>query len=76
MKDPNDKSTIDGFADLELPEMPAAKPARAKKSKPVKLKPGPRPKNGVAMTGAERAKAFRDRKRARELAESEGTPEE
>jgi hypothetical protein len=64
MKDPNDKNTIDGFADLELPEMSPAKPARASKSKPVKLKPGPKPRNGVTMTGAERAKAFRDRKRA------------
>lgn len=58
MKDRNDAHTIDGFADLELP--PPAAP---------KAKPGPKPRNGEAMTGAERAKAFRDRKRAEREAE-------
>lgn len=58
MKDPNDKRTVDGFADLELPP-----PA------PPKAKPGPKPKNGEAMSGAARAKAFRDRKRAERDAE-------
>ena len=36
-------------------------PGAARKSK---AKPGPKPKNGEAMSGAARAKAFRDRKRA------------
>lgn len=34
-----------------------------------KAKPGPKPKNGEAMSGAARAKAFRDRKRAERDAE-------
>lgn len=58
MKDLNDRHTIDGFADLELP--PAEGP---------KAKPGPKPKHGATMTGAERAKVFRDRKRAERDAE-------
>lgn len=58
MKDLFDKQTIDGFADLELP--PPAAP---------KAKPGPKPRHGETMTGAERAKAFRDRKRAERDAE-------
>lgn len=42
-----------------------AKPA----AKPAKAKPGPKPKHGEAMSGAARAKAFRDRKRAERDAE-------
>jgi len=55
MKDPKDTRTIDGFADLMLP--------------PTKRKPGPKPKGEATMTGAERARAFRDRKRAQRDAE-------
>lgn len=95
MKDVNDHSTVDGFADLlrgleEQPEeevqyrpsiamsdlaelvalcakkagidMPKPVPGSAHKAK--KAKPGPKPKHGETMSGAERAKAFRDRKRA------------
>lgn len=36
-----------------------------------KGKPGPKPKSGETMSGAERAKAFRDRKRAAKKAEEE-----
>lgn len=36
-----------------------------------KGKPGPKPKNGETMSGAERAKAFRDRQRAAKKAEAE-----
>lgn len=102
MKDVNDHSTVDGFADLlrgleeqseeEVPvrpgialsdlaelvalcaekagiDMPKPVPGSAHKAK--KAKPGPKPKHGETMSGAERAKAFRDRKRAERDAERE-----
>lgn len=47
-----------------------AEPAPGAVRKP-KAKPGPKPKNGEAMSGAARAKAFRDRKRAERDAERE-----
>ncbi|MND78391.1 hypothetical protein D3C80_701050 [compost metagenome] len=43
-------------------DMPKPVPGSAHKAK--KAKPGPKPKHGETMSGAERAKAFRDRKRA------------
>lgn len=48
-------------------DMPKPVPGAA--HKPVKAKRGPKPKNGETMSGAERAKAFRDRKRAERDAE-------
>ena len=103
MKDANDHSTVDGFADLlrgledQQPEedvpvrpsialsdlaelvalcakksgidMPKPVPGSAHKAK--KAKPGPKPKHGKTMSGAERAKAFRDRKRAERDADRE-----
>lgn len=45
-------------------------PAPGTARKP-KAKPGPKPKHGETMSGAERAKAFRDRKRAERDAERE-----
>ena len=40
------------------------KPVPGASHKPAKAKPGPKPKHGETMSGADRAKAFRDRKRA------------
>jgi hypothetical protein len=47
-------------------DLPKPVPGAAHKAK---AKPGPKPKNGEAMSGAARAKAFRDRKRAERDAE-------
>lgn len=57
MKDPNDKKTIDGFADLvtQLEETPPLK------------RVGRKPKGDVAMTPAEKQKAYRLRQKQKQL---------
>jgi hypothetical protein len=54
MKDPKDKKTIDGFADL----------VAQVESTPPRAKPGRKPAGDKALTPAEKQKAYRDRKRA------------
>lgn len=54
MKDPKDKKTVDGFADL-LAQVESA---------PPRNKPGRKPAGEQALTPAEKQKAYRDRKRA------------
>lgn len=48
----------------------AAEPAPGAARKP-KGKPGPKPRNGQTMSGADRARAFRERKRAEREADRE-----
>lgn len=57
MKDPNDKKTIDGFADLvtQLEDTPPLKRA------------GRKPKGERAMTPAEKQKAYRLREKQKKL---------
>lgn len=57
MKDPNDKKTIDGFADLvtQLDDTPPLK------------RVGRKPKGDVAMTPAEKQKAYRLRQKQKKL---------
>ena len=59
MKDPNDKHTVDGFADL----------VTQLDKQPRKSRAGRKPKGDVAMTAAEKQKAYRDRVRAAKEAE-------
>lgn len=60
MKDPHDKRTIDGFADLVT---------LVENAPPLK-KRGRRPKGEVAMSAGEKQKAYRDRVRAAKQAEA------
>lgn len=53
MKDPRDKKTVDGFADL-LAQVESAPPRK---------KPGRKPAGEKALTPAEKQKAYRDRLR-------------
>lgn len=64
MKDPNDKKTVDGFADL----------VTLVENTPPRKKPGPKPKGERALTAAEKQKAYRDRKRERAQAIKAGEP--
>jgi len=68
MKDPKDKKTVDGFADL-LAQVESAPPRK---------KPGRKPAGEQALTPAEKQKAYRDRKRAAkqaaEAAKEQGLP--
>jgi hypothetical protein len=58
MKDPNDKKTIDGFADL----------VSSLEQTPARGKPGPKPQGERALTPAEKQKAYRDRNREKKKA--------
>lgn len=64
MKDPNDKKTIDGFADL----------VNLVDATPPRKKPGRKPDGERALTKAEKQKAYRDRVRARKEAIAAGEP--
>ena len=61
MKDPHDKQTIDGFADL-VTLIDSAPPLK-KRGRP--------PLGERALSAAEKQKAYRDRKRAEKIAERE-----
>lgn len=61
MKDPNDKQTIDGFADL----------VTLVENAPALKKVGRPPQGERALTPAEKQKAYRDRQRAARQAERE-----
>lgn len=61
MKDPNDKKTIDGFADL----------VTLVENAPALKKVGRPPQGERALTPAEKQKAYRDRVRAAKKAEAE-----
>lgn len=60
MKDPHDKRTIDGFADLVT---------LVENAPPLKKRGRP-PKGGVAMSAGEKQKAYRDRVRAAKQAQA------
>ena len=68
MKDPKDKKTVDGFADL----------LKQVEDTPARKKPGRKPAGEQALTPAEKQKAYRDRKRAAkqaaEAARDQGLP--
>lgn len=97
MKDPNDKSTIDGFADLvtQYEEENGLEPGSAMPKSGVsfaeltlfidhirslvdgpKKRPGRKPHGDVALTPAQKQKAYRDRKRERLAAIKAGEPVE
>jgi len=95
MKDPNDKKTIDGFADLvtQFEEKNGLEPGSVLKTerdlaalierldrhidgKPLKKRAGRKPRGEVALTPAEKQKAYRDRKRERLEAIKAGEPVE
>ncbi|RMU20743.1 hypothetical protein ALP33_200169 [Pseudomonas amygdali pv. lachrymans] len=61
MKDPHDKKTIDGFADL----------VTLVENTPLLKKVGRPPQGERALTPAEKQKAYRDRVRAAKKAEAE-----
>lgn len=61
MKDPNDKKTIDGFADL----------VTLVESAPPLKRVGRPPQGERALTPAEKQKAYRDRVRSAKKAEAE-----
>lgn len=60
MKDPKDKKTVDGFADL----------VAQVESTPLRKKPGRKPDGEKALSPAEKQKAYRDRKREERAAAS------
>lgn len=64
MKDPHDKATVDGFADLVT---------LVENAPPLK-KRGRKPSGEKALTPAEKQKAYRDRKRERAEAIKGGKP--
>ena len=68
MKDPRDKKTVDGFADL----------VAQVENTPPRKKPGRKPSGEKALTPAEKQKAYRDRRReekaAAEAAKAQGLP--
>ncbi|MBW4971633.1 hypothetical protein KZY98_14325 [Croceibacter atlanticus] len=68
MKDPRDKKTVDGCADL----------VAQVESTPLRKKPGRKPSGEKALTPAEKQKAYRDRRRdekaAAEAAKAQGLP--
>lgn len=95
MKDPNDHSTVDGFADLvtKFEEQNGLEPGSVLKTerdlaalikrldkhidgKPPKKRAGRKPQGDVALTAAEKQKAYRDRKRERLAAIKAGEPVE
>lgn len=66
MKDPHDKATVDGFADLVT---------LVENAPPLK-KRGRKPAGEKALTPSEKQKAYRDRKRERAEAIKAGKPVE
>lgn len=97
MKDPNDKTTIDGFADLvtQFEEKNGLEPGSVLKTERdlealikwldkhidgidggPKKRPGRKPQGDVALTPAQKQKAYRDRKRERLEAIKAGEPVE
>lgn len=95
MKDPNDKTTIDGFADLvtQFEEKNGLEPGSVLKTErdlaalikrldrhidgePPRKRAGRKPQGEVALTPAEKQKAYRDRKRERLAAIKAGEPVE
>ena len=95
MKDPNDHSTIDGFAELvtKFETQNGLEPGSVLKTerdlaalikrldrhidgKPPKKRAGRKPQGEVALTPAQKQKAYRDRKRERLEAIKAGEPVE